>query len=135
MAFQCLLLVWISSNVRESGFRNPGHFCFWNPGSCNLESRIQLQESGIPLTFGIPNPSSTEKDLQSGIHGVESRIPVCLGSLYTCKGIRIPKSRKFLLVESGILGFGIRNTAVGIWNPTDNWNPESEFQWKRSGIQ
>ena len=29
----------------------------------------------------------------------------------TCKGIRIPESGKFLLVESGILGFGIRNTA------------------------
>ena len=26
-----------------------------------------------------------------------------------CKGIQIPESRNFLLVESGILGFGIRN--------------------------
>ena len=45
-----------------------------------------------------------------------------------CKGIRIPESGKALLVESetresfaweirGILGFGIRNTAHGIWNP------------------
>ena len=34
-----------------------------------------------------------------------------------CKGIRIPESRKFLPVESGILenfACGIRNTAVGI---------------------
>ena len=31
-----------------------------------------------------------------------------------------PDSSKFLLVESGILGFGIRN-------PTNDWNPESKF--------
>ena len=35
-----------------------------------------------------------------------------------CKRIRIPESRNFLLVESGILGFGIRNPALGIRNPT-----------------
>ena len=28
-----------------------------------------------------------------------------------------------LLVESGILGFQIRNTAQGIRNPTNDWNP------------
>ena len=31
-----------------------------------------------------------------------------------------PDSPKFLLVESGILGFGIRD-------PTNDWNPESKF--------
>ena len=35
--------------------------------------------------------------------------------------------QKFLHVESGILGFGIRNTAVGIWNLTNDWNTESKF--------
>ena len=34
-----------------------------------------------------------------------------------CKVIRIPESRKFLLVESGILGFGIQNPAFGIQDP------------------
>ena len=33
------------------------------------------------------------------------------------------ESVKFLLVESEILGFGIRNTAQGIRNPTKDWNP------------
>ena len=42
-----------------------------------------------------------------------------------CKIIWIPDSRKLLLLESKILGFGIRNTAQGIRNPTDDWNPES----------
>ena len=82
----------------------------WKPEySCrNLESHWHL-ESGIQVPLKkIWNP--------------ESRIPDCLGFLYTCKGIRIPESRKFLLVESRILGFGIRKTAVGIWNLTDNWN-------------
>ena len=36
-----------------------------------------------------------------------------------------PESGKFLLVESGILGFGIRNSDQGIRNPTNDWNPES----------
>ena len=44
-----------------------------------------------------------------------------------CKGIRIPESRNFLLVESAILGFGIRNPALGIRNPSKDWNPESKL--------
>ena len=30
--------------------------------------------------------------------------------------------RELFLVESGILGFGIWNTAQGIWNPNNDWN-------------
>ena len=45
---------------------------------------------------------------------------------------RIPESGKSLLVESWILGFGIRNTAQGIRNST---NPESKFHWQKFGIQ
>ena len=32
-------------------------------------------------------------------------------------------------MECGILGFGTRNAAQaqGIWNPTNDWNPESKF--------
>jgi len=37
------------------------------------------------------------------------------------------KSGKILLMESEILGFGIQNTAQGIWNPTNDRNPESKF--------
>ena len=48
-----------------------------------------------------------------------------------CKVIPIPESVKFLLVESEILGFGIRNTAQGIRNVTDDWNSESRFHWQR----
>ena len=35
-----------------------------------------------------------------------------------------PESGKFLPVKSGILGIGIRNA-------TNDWNPESKFQWQR----
>ena len=58
------------------------------------------------------------------------------------------ESRKILLLESGILGFGIWKTAQGIWNPltigiqnpskssTDkDWNPVPGLQNPRSGIQ
>ena len=31
----------VSPHVRESGFRNPGIFCLWNPESWALESGIQ----------------------------------------------------------------------------------------------
>ena len=34
------------------------------------------------------------------------------------KGKRIPESEKFFIVESGILGFGIRKTAQGIRSAT-----------------
>ena len=44
------------------------------------------------------------------------------------KGIQILECDKILLVESGILGFRIRNTAR---NPTNDWNPESKFHWQR----
>ena len=40
----------LSPHVRESGFRNPGIFCLWNPESWALESGIQHSESGIQLT-------------------------------------------------------------------------------------
>ena len=55
-----------------------------------------------------------------------------------CKIIWIPESRvsrTFLLVESKILGFGIQNSAPGIWNPANDWNPESNFHWQGIGIQ
>ena len=150
MAFHCLLLVWISSNVREYGFRNPGNFCYWNPGSCPWETEIQPQESGIPLTFAIRNPSSAEKDLESTNWNPESRIPDCLAFLYTCKGIRIPESRNFcqwntesLGLESGIqlqetgtpLTIGIRNpSSTGKDLESSNWNPESGIHGAESRI-
>ena len=40
------------------------------------------------------------------------------------------ESDKFLLVESGILGFGIWNTAQGIRDSTSDWTPESKFHWQ-----
>ena len=34
-------------------------------------------------------------------------------------------------MESAILGFGIQNSAQGIWNLTDDWNTGSQFHWQR----
>jgi len=49
----------------------------------------------------------------------------------SCKEIRILEYKKFLLVESGILGLGTRNTAKGIRNSTDEWNLESKLHRQR----
>ena len=52
----------VSPHVMESEFWNPVNFCLWNRKSWVLESGIQLKESGIPLTIGIQNASSTDRD-------------------------------------------------------------------------
>ena len=54
----------------------------------------------------------------------------CFFSLKSLHVMRIPECEKFLLVESGLLGFGIRNTAEVLRIPDNNWNPESKFHLK-----
>ena len=60
-----------------------------------------------------------------------NRGPVELEMAYfaLCKGIQIMESWKFF-PESRILGFGIRKTAHGFQNQTNDWNPESKFHWQ-----
>ena len=45
-----------------NGIRNLGKICLWNPEYWDLESGVQLKESGLSLAIGIENPSSTDKD-------------------------------------------------------------------------
>lgn len=52
----------IIREIFACGIQNPRKFCLWNLESRALESKIQLKESGIPLTIGIQNPRSTVKD-------------------------------------------------------------------------
>ena len=68
------------------------NICLCNPESWPLESGIQLQESGIPLTIGIQNPNFTGK---SGIHGVE----FSLGSLTLCELGKMQYWTHIFLVE------------------------------------
>ena len=64
------MLFRISNNERKTlippckgiRFSECGNFCWWNGQSWALESRIQLKESGILLTIGIQNSSSTDKN-------------------------------------------------------------------------
>ena len=56
-----------------------------------------------------------------------------LGNLVEYKILWNTESRNLLLVESGILGFGIRNPTQGIQNPTKDWNSESKFHWQGIG--
>ena len=77
----------------DSGMREIFGGGIQNPGPWNLEYSCRNPESGIqdPLKKilnpvpGIRNPSFTEKDLESGIHGVESKLQDCLGfSFVSC---------------------------------------------------
>ena len=80
----------IRSGVRgrlESGIQKI--FCWYNPESWALESRIQLKESMILPAIGIwiqvpltRNPESRIQGPQFGIHNVESTIQDCLGLPY-----------------------------------------------------
>ena len=93
----------MDSAIREifpCGFRNPGDLCLWNPKSqeifaCGirnpessaLKSVTQLKKSKIPLTTGIQNTSSADRESgiqypESGIDSVESRIQDCPGLPY-----------------------------------------------------
>ena len=86
--------------LRKSGFRNPRKSCLWNPecrkflfvesGILGFGKRNTAQGIRNPLMIaiaGIHSTTSTDKEsgiqyLESGIHGVESRIPDCLGLHY-----------------------------------------------------
>ena len=55
-------------------------------------------------------------------------------NLAPCKGIRIPESTNFSLLKSRILGFRIRNPALGIQNPTEKKKKElAEKKKKKNG--
>ena len=113
-----LVFTWLLLHVRESGFRKK--LALWKPNPGNLESQtlesgIQLKEFGIPLMSGIQHPSSTDKEstiqyLESGIHGVESRIQDCL--------------EFFWISESGNFCW---------WDP-ESWALDPGIQPKESGI-
>ena len=91
-------------NLWESGIRNPGNFCLWNPESNKF--LLRNPESSKVL---LRNPESSK---------VLLRNPECW-KIYA-SGIR-----EIFASQSGILGFGIWNTAQGIRNPTNDSNPES----------
>ena len=69
--------------VRESGFRKPRNFCFWNPESGKLFARgMWNPEFWTPeYSSGMWNPSSTDKHWNCG--RPESK-PTVLDSLTRC---------------------------------------------------
>ena len=69
--------------------------------------------SNLALTLGYLNPALNN-----------SALDIRIQEILAC-GIWNPG--KILLAAYGILGFGIGKTAWGIWNPTNNWNPQSKF--------
>ena len=109
----------ICSTVDYSQRRGP----LFEPCAINttrkLDSTVMLVNriwKGQGFWSRIPAPFSRESLIPSFYH----RHPE-----YCFLGV--PESGKILLMESEILAFVIRNTAQGIRNPTDDWNPESIF--------
>ena len=75
-----------------------------------------------PKQIESKNKRKNEKNATDKVQCIKTSSDYFFAS---CKGIRIPGSERLLLVESGILGFGIRNAAQRIRNLTEDWNPES----------
>ena len=91
------------------------------------DSNLRLFQSYLSNRKQYVAINGYRSSLLSITHGVkltwlpfcdDVKINKCVLLFAPCKGIRIPESRNFLLVESGILGFGIRNPALRIRNPT-----------------
>ena len=80
-----------SLNIKCPHVRESTKLFFWGGEGGGGVGRIPESwdlESKIPRKIEIQNPSSTDKDLESsteylelGIHGVDSRIQDCIGSL------------------------------------------------------
>ena len=94
----------------------------------------------VTATFAVGTPTSLLiQNVDISLNGLNKMLTEFhrVGSFWNpflfcfapCKVIRIPESRKFLLVESGILGSGIQNPAFGIQDPAKKGNPESTC-WK-----
>ena len=94
------------------------------------------------LVFNSTSHSFARVEYSNEIKFVSTSRHVISSIFVLCKGIWIPWSDNFLLVESGILGFGIQNTAqgilnlltIGIQNPRTT-DKESRIQYLESGIQ
>ena len=116
-------------------FRIPGTR-FWIPGQWNLDSGYQ-SFAGFRIPWAelrIPKP----------------RIPDSTSNIFPNSGIGLPNMGRqlafygsmegnpdsgmrenFSCGKFGVLGFGIRNAAQGIRTLSNDWDPESKFQWQR----
>ena len=75
---------------------------------------------------------STYSYLLSTVQGIEvfdslewSKERLCTAGGFVCRARNDQLSLKCLLVKTGILGFGIRNSVRGIRTPANGYNPES----------
>ena len=98
----------------ESG---SGKLELWDPESWAMKSGLQPKQSRIILTVGIGNPSSTDKEseiwyLESGIHGVESRIQ---DLDYLTKETGSERKEELGLRRGGERGAGIEKRRKGVW--------------------
>ena len=88
---------------------------------CRLASNVEL------LWRQYQTNKIMKKSINAGLKSND------YNSFYPWKVIWILQYRKFLLIEFGVMGFGIWNSALGVQKPANNSNPESKFH--RQGIQ
>ena len=122
-------LSWLTSLLRdklEEGLRK-GSLKYNSPHVRVSAMADPGEGPGVPVPPVPPSPSYFETKLRP--EGPKKKIwrPSPLSRGLDPALVRIPESGKFLLLESGILGFGIRNTALEIRNPFNDWNPESKI--------
>ena len=83
----------------------------------------------------FPNTYPLDRDLSGGQHYPTSEQPEPgfqhLGNFCFWN----PETGRFLLQESGILGFEIHKSAHRIWNTTSDWNSDPSLTDKESRIQ
>ena len=78
--------------------------------SCNRAERTKHIHTRRSFRFLAERPKTLANETLAK-RPATKKTTVTIKSFAPCKAIRIPESGKILLGESGILGFGIRNTA------------------------
>ena len=87
--------VYFKRQPRESGFRNPGNFCLWNPesGPLNSEYSSRNPEPHYRLESGIQVPLNDWRK-KSGIQPLESGIQDCLSQHRPCWAVEVLPLRR-----------------------------------------
>ena len=118
---------WCSPHVRHQGR------VVWKVD--NAIHWININLYSVDNAIDFPNTYPLDRDLSGGQHYPTSEQPEPgfqhLGNFCFWN----PETGRFLLQESGILGFEIHKSAHRIWNPTSDWNSDPSLTDKESRIQ
>ena len=135
-------------HVRESEFRNPADFTcrIRNPG---VPTFYTNHLGGIPvhkhqtIKFDVPEGEQPATEYIKSAEQPKASRKRCIAASHSPHFLKVPKRNGayHLIFQPQFpvfpckwwvrLGFGVRTTAQGIRNPTNDWNPKSKFHWQR----